>query len=158
TERREPRERRPEPQTAPQPAAPAPPAQAQPAAAAEGPGQRSRRRRRRRGRRGGGSAAAIMAGGEAEAPGSQETGADSDQGDEEFETTDGDPATEASIPPVDAAVPSQSAADSPVDQRLTRPEPIEQAFGTGTHSAERTASDPAPAPEAPAAPRGDSPD
>jgi hypothetical protein len=43
--------------------------------------------------------------------------------------------------------------DTPLDQRATRPEPLEQTFGAGAHPSERTASDPAADPGPPAPPR-----
>jgi hypothetical protein len=152
SERREPRERRPEPAAAIPPPAPAPGGPPPTAPAAEGPGQRSRRRRRRRGRRGGGSAAAIMTGGaEAQTTGPEETSADLDHGDdEELETNDVTGATAAAEPGADQ--------EPVVDQRTTRPEPFEQTFGAEARPAERTASDPAASPVAPPAPRGDTPD
>jgi hypothetical protein len=181
--RDQPRERRSEPPPPP-PAAAAPPptptaSAAQPTAAPEGPGQRSRRRRRRRGRRGGGSAAAIMTGSVEPQPNSpHESGDDLEQGGDtdtqEFEGADSDaaaaepseapvgshntPAPQGSTPagsPEDRAGGEGAAAPAaPFDQRITRPEPIEQAFGADAHPAERTVSDPAPDPGAPAAPHG----
>jgi hypothetical protein len=156
-EPRDQRDRRPEAAAAP-PAAPAAAGSPQGGGAPEGPGQRSRRRRRRRGRRGGGSAAAIMTGGaEGHATAPHDTDAHPDQGgDDEFDASDVSPA-EAASP--DADRPSEGGAhEEPADQRAARPEPIEQAFGATAHPAERTASDPAPASDAPAAPRRDTSD
>jgi len=173
-ERREPRERRPEPAPAPQ-AAPAAPAAPQSGAAPEGPGQRSRRRRRRRGRRGGGSAAAIMTGGPDTQMPRQDTGADLDQGaEEDMDAAEGNAADAGSHDEHDERPASHDegagsneeragssgdratsdAGQGHVDQRLSRPEPLEPAFGAPAHPAERTASDPAASSDAPAAPRG----
>jgi hypothetical protein len=98
---------------------------------AEGPGQRSRRRRRRRGRRSGAPAAGVMGGptpvdanveagpvADGESDGSDEGGTDAD---------DLEPILE-------------------FDQRMTRPEPIEQAFGAEVHPAEPAVADPATSP------------
>jgi hypothetical protein len=83
----------------------------------EGPGQRSRRRRRRRGRRGA-PATAIMGQGQSPSAGAAADGA-------------GPPSS-----PVPEA-----------DQRATRPEPFEQAFGAAAHSAEPVPRDPGPDPD-----------
>jgi hypothetical protein len=106
------------------------------AAAAEGPGQRSRRRRRRRGRRGGAPAAGIMGAG-ADANATLTDDERSDVG----TAAGGDEPTEAI---------------EQVDQRLTRPEPFQQTFGTDAHPAETVAADPAanPAPSPSTTPGG----
>src|SRR4051812_18930944 len=84
-----------------------------PAVPAEGPGQRSRKRRRRRGRRGTGSATAVMGGAQ-----NQTVPAETvpDRPDEDEGEGDG--------------------AEEPLDQRDSRPTPIEQAFGAEAHPAE----------------------
>jgi hypothetical protein len=101
---------------------------------AEGPGQRSRRRRRRRGRRGGAPAASVMAssstGSSGDAPPMQNESArpTSPAGFEEP-----DDAMEVDVADHDQAEP---------DQRDSRPEPVEQAFGAEAHPAEPVANDP----------------
>jgi hypothetical protein len=111
-----------------------------------------------------------MAGGaETHATTAHEGGADQDHGGEEELEADEMNAADAGARESDH--PQQRASESPaaagadsesperqIDQRLARPEPLEQAFGAEAHSAERTASDPAPAAGAPATPRGDTPD
>jgi hypothetical protein len=95
--------------------------------AVEGPGQRSRRRRRRRGRRSGASAAGIMGGAPAEA------------------ALDGEPAGDdgPDLPDEEGSERNDLAPASDFDQRMTRPEPIEQAFGAEAHPGEPAVADPA---------------
>jgi hypothetical protein len=91
----------------------------------------------------------MTGGAEAHATGTPESSAELDHGDdEEIETNEVTPE------------PAESHDDQRpvIDQRIARPEPIEQAFGAEAHPAERTASDPAAAPAAPPAPRGDTSD
>jgi hypothetical protein len=130
--------RQPEPRLAPepprspsiaQPSSPAaPPRPSAPAAAQgeggapEGPGQRSRRRRRRRGRRGGASAVSMM------------TDAAS-AGASPHEAANAQTAAEPS-PAVEATGARASEGAGPEDARDTRPEPIEQAFGSPAHASE----------------------
>src|SRR3954470_1292130 len=77
-----------------------------PAAPAEGPGQRSRKRRRRRGRRGTGSATAVMGGAQQQTVPAEAVPDRPDEDEGEGES-----------------------AEEPIDQRASRPTPIEQAFG-----------------------------
>jgi hypothetical protein len=115
--------------TQPQPvpaAAPAPPVAATAAVPAEGPGQRSRKRRRRRGRRGGASAVDMLAGA---APAVQAGQADAAAGSVDASTDD----------------------EMSEDARETRAEPLETAFGTSVHPAERQDAEPS-APGSPAPP------
>jgi hypothetical protein len=91
----------------------------------------------------------MTGGADAHATGAPESGAEPDHGDdEELETND--------VTPV--AAESHDDQRPVVDQRIARPEPIEQAFGAEAHPAERTASDPAAEPPAPPARRGDATD
>ncbi len=99
-------------------------------ATAEGPGQRSRRRRRRRGRRGSGAAAALMAGGQ---PSDATIDGDSGPEDEGGPDVDTDEST------------ADPSADAIPDERATRPELFEHAFGAQAHPTEAAASDARPA-------------
>jgi hypothetical protein len=90
----------------------------------------------------------MTGGAEAHPTGPQENNADVDHEDDEIDTNEVTP----------AAAESHDEPSPDLDQRIARPEPIEQAFGAATHSAEPTASDPAASPAAPPAPRGDTPD
>jgi hypothetical protein len=88
---------------------------------AEGPGQRSRRRRRRRGRRGAASAVATMGGGEnsvAQPQAPPQTTPPSAHDDSPDEAT------------------STGSTSAPDDARDTRPEPLQNAFGSASHPAE----------------------
>jgi hypothetical protein len=91
------------------------------AVAGEGPGQRSRRRRRRRGRRGGASAVATMGGGNT--PGEPRVSAPANEQAAGGESHDEPAPHESASPPLDA--------------RDTRPEPVENAFGSSSHPAEQ---------------------
>jgi hypothetical protein len=106
------------------------PAMATTTEASEGPGQKSRRRRRRRGRRSGASAAGIMGGGAADT-----TNEDGSSGEDGLD-----------VLPENGSDADEVTAATEFDQRMTRPEPFEQAFGAEAHPAEPTVADPAERP------------
>ena len=132
--RREPRQPEPPPAREPAPIIESVVAPTEPpgavSEAVEGPGQRSRRRRRRRGRRSGASAAGIMGG----AP--DDAGAEGGQaGADGLDLPDDDGGERNDLTPT-----------SDFDRRMTRPEPIEQAFGAEAHPGEQAVADPADRP------------